>query len=164
MPKTPEKSEKDSREFAKHRHPDGKFKAGAPSLNPKGKPKGRFSSRTWLEHELKNELPKLLTAAMEHIEDGNDKVLIFILGKILPAKPILERENASQLTENAQQNLLNILSDYAENKLSTEEATGQLTLVQKQVEIQQSDFVNLQNMVEKQNKKMEEMMESMNAK
>lgn len=134
------------------------------TANPNGRHKGKFNSRTWYEARLKEELPELIDMAIAEIKKGNDKVLNFLLGRILPVKPILERENGTPLTNSAQENLINTLKDHNENRLSTEEANIQLTVVQKQIEIQQSDFVKLQNMMDAQNKMIEELRIQLNEK
>lgn len=140
------------------RNAKGHILKGSKAVNPHGRPKGGFNSRTWAESRLRDELPELLKQALIQVQQGNDKVLNFLLGRILPVKPILERENCTELTDNAQQNLLTILQDHNDDKLSTDEANNKLALVQKQIEIQQSDFVKLQNLVTEQNKRMDRMM------
>lgn len=153
-----------SKDLAPKRDKHGYLMKGH-TANRNGRPKGGFNCRTWVEAKLKEELPDLVKLAIKEAKEGDPdkrhKVLIFLLSKVLPLRPLLEKESSVILTTSAQQNLINVFQSYNDNKISSQETVTQMDIIQKQVEIQQSDFVKLQNMVEETNKKMEKMMEEM---
>lgn len=141
---------------------------GGGTANPKGRPKGRFNYRTLIEARLKGEVMDLIDEAINEAKNGSNKtkhkVLIFLLSKILPNRPMMESIELTKMTSSSQQNLINVFQNYSSNHISTDEANNQLGIVQKQIEIQQSDFVKLQDMITDQSKVIEELRIQLNEK
>lgn len=164
---TDEKKARENTDLHPNREKDGRFKKGI-RLNPYGRPKGGFNSRTWYEARLKDELPNLIELAIKEIKTGSSKnrckVLTFLLGRLLPVKPILERENPTALTANVQENVIKILNAYVVNKNSTDETQSLMEIVQKQIEIQQCDYMKLAEIQQKQSEMIEDLKRQLDAK